>query len=204
MVVLYHILSQRHRKDQRTHRLIYYNIRIMSTSLKEIGQFTEDYCPLSTHFRLQFWPCLIDLLGFLSSIPSHTPSANSVVPMNLTTPISLLANTLIPSSSTGLAAVARERGVGDGVPTPGTFKCLVRDVGVDDLFDEGVPLRLGERGDPRGEGELAKASSLDPLAPELTREEGRLEESVVSALPVPLLAEVWVELLLADDLGADS
>lgn len=94
--------------------------------------------------------------------------------------------------------------MGDGVPTPGTFKCLARDVGVDDLFDEGVPLRLGDRGDPRGEGELAKASSLDPLAPELTREEGRLEESVVSALPVPLLAEAWVELLLADDLGADS
>ena len=91
------------------------------------------------------------LLGFLSSIPSHTPSANSVVPMNLTTPISLLTNTLIPSSRTGSAAVARERGVGDGVPTDGTFKCLVRDVGVDDLFDdlfdEGVPLRLGERGE---------------------------------------------------------
>ena len=54
---------------------------------------------------------------------------------------------------------------------------------------------------------MAKASSLDPLAPELTREEGRLEESVVSPLPPPpplLLAEAWVELLLAEDLGADS
>lgn len=53
---------------------------------------------------------------------------------------------------------------------------------------------------------MAKASSLDPLAPEQTREEGRLEESVVSPLPpLPLLlAEAWVELLLAEDLGADS
>lgn len=55
---------------------------------------------------------------------------------------------------------------------------------------------------------MAKASSLDPLAPELTREEGRLEESVVSPPPPPLLplllAEAWVELLLAEDLGADS
>ena len=67
--------------------------------------------------------------------------------MNLTTPISLLAKTLIPSSSTGLAAVARERGVGDGVPMAGTFKCLDREVGVEDLFDEGVPLRLGDRGE---------------------------------------------------------
>ena len=159
-------------------------------------------CPPS-----QFYCTLLsDLLGFLSSIPSHTPSANSVVPMNLTTPSSLLTSTLIPSSSTGSAAVARERGVGDGVPTAGTFKCLARDVGVDDLFDEGVPLRLGERGEAWGEGEVAKASSLDPLAPEQTREEGRLEESVVSPLPpLPLLlAEAWVELLLAEDLGADS
>lgn len=54
---------------------------------------------------------------------------------------------------------------------------------------------------------MAKASSLDPLAPELTREEGRLAESVVSPPRLPLLqllAEAWVELLLAEDLGADS
>ena len=48
---------------------------------------------------------------------------------------------------------------------------------------------------------MAKASSLDPLAPELTREEGRLEESVASP---PLLAEAWAELLLAEDLEANS
>lgn len=85
------------------------------------------------------------LLGFLSSIPSQIPSANSVVPMNLTMPSSLLTNTLMPSSRTGSAAEERERGVGDGVPTVGTFKCFTR--GVDDLLEEGVPLRLGERGE---------------------------------------------------------
>ena len=98
---------------------------------------------------LEYWLVtqLVDLLCFLSSIPSHTPSAKSVAPMNLTVPISLLTNTLIPSSRTGFAAVARESGVGEGVPILGTFKCLARDVGVDDLFDEGVPLRLAERGE---------------------------------------------------------
>ena len=129
------------------------------------------------------------------------PSANSVVPMNLTTPSSLLTKTLMPSSSTGSAAVARERGVGDPAP-PGvdTLNCVVRDP--DDLLDEGVPvpLRLGERGEAWGEGEVARAS-LDPLAPELTREEGRLEESVFSP---PAATEAFVELLLADDLGAES
>ena len=47
---------------------------------------------------------------------------------------------------------------------------------------------------------MAKAS-LDPLAPELTKEEGRLEESVPSP---PLLAEAFVVLLLAEDRGAES
>lgn len=142
----------------------------------------------------------IDLLGFLSSMPNQMPSANSVVPTNLTTPSSLLTKTLMPSSSTGLAAVARERGVGDPTP-PGvdTRNCFVRD-DPDDLLDEGVPLRLGERGEAWGEGEVAKAS-LDPLAPELTREEGRLDESVFSPPPAP---EAFVELLLAEDLGAES
>ena len=132
-------------------------------------------------------------------MPNQMPSANSVVPMNLTTPSSLLTKTLIPSSSTGSAAVARERGVGDpALPGVDTLNCFVRDP--DDLLDEGVPLRLGERGEAWGEGEVARAS-LDPLAPELTSEEGRLEESVFSPPPAP---EAFVELLLADDLGAES
>lgn len=107
----------------------------------------------------------------------------------------------MPSSSTGLAAVARERGVGEpelaGVET---LSCFVREDD-DDLVDEGVPLRLGERGEAWGDGEVAKAS-LEPLAPELTKEEGRLEESVVSELPP--MAEAFVELLLAEERGAES
>lgn len=46
-------------------------------------------------------------------------------------------------------------------------------------------------------------ASLDPLAPELTREEGRLDESVFSPLPA-VEVEVLVEPLLAEDLGAES
>ena len=108
----------------------------------------------------------------------------------------------MPSSSTGSEAVANESGVGEAVPAGvDTLKCLARDVDDDDdLLEEGVPLRLGDRGEAWGEGEVAKAS-LDPLAPELTKEEGRLEESVASP---PVLAEALVELLLAEDLGAES
>ena len=108
----------------------------------------------------------------------------------------------MPSSSTGSEAVANESGVGEAAPAGvDTLKCLARDVDDDDdLLEEGVPLRLGDRGEAWGEGEVAKAS-LDPLAPELTKEEGRLEESVASP---PVLAEALVELLLAEDLGAES
>ena len=121
--------------------------------------------------------------------------------MNLTTPNSLLTNTLMPSSRTGSEAVANEIGVGeDELAGVDTLRCFTRDPDDDDLVEEGVPLRLGERGEAWGEGEVAKAS-LDPLAPELTKEEGRLEESVASP---PVLAEAWVELLLAEDRGAES
>ena len=48
-------------------------------------------------------------LGLLSSIPSHTPLAKSVVPMYFTTPKSApLTNTFIPVSSVTLGREERE------------------------------------------------------------------------------------------------
>ncbi len=55
-------------------------------------------------------PLVLNLLALLNSTTSHTPSANSVVPMYWTVSISPLTNTLIPSSRTGSGEVARERG----------------------------------------------------------------------------------------------
>ena len=50
-------------------------------------------------------------LGLLSSIPSHTPSANSVCPIYLTTPNSApVTNTFIPVSKVTLVMEERERG----------------------------------------------------------------------------------------------
>ena len=50
------------------------------------------------------------LLGFRSSIPSHTPLANWVVPMNRTTPKSApVTKTLIPVSRVTLGREERER-----------------------------------------------------------------------------------------------
>ena len=49
-------------------------------------------------------------LGLLSSIPSHTPLAKSVVPMYFNTPKSApLTNTFIPVSSVTLGREERER-----------------------------------------------------------------------------------------------
>ncbi len=56
----------------------------------------------------------IYLLGFRISTPSQMPWANSVSPMNLTIPISLLANTLIPSSS--IKSEDNERRAGEEDP----------------------------------------------------------------------------------------
>ena len=62
------------------------------------------------HCALNLCVCVFSL-GLLSSIPSHTPSANSVCPIYLTTPNSApVTNTFIPVSKVTLVMEERERG----------------------------------------------------------------------------------------------
>lgn len=57
-----------------------------------------------------------NLLGFLSSIPSHTPSENDVCPINRTVPKSApVTNTFIPVSKVTLGRELRERLAEEGV-----------------------------------------------------------------------------------------